>query len=88
LKGTRADARIELRFETTALARAVAAATEVDDPPAFARTTVKDRTVSFAARGPSLASVRESADDFLRCAIAAAGAAKAAGPACAPRARL
>ena len=88
MKGTRADARIELQFETKALARAVAAATGIDDPPAFARTTVKGRTVRFEASGPSLASVRESSDDFLRCAIAAMAAARAAISSAAPRARL
>ena len=88
MEGSQAVARVELRFESEALARAVGAATQVDDPPAYARTAVDGRTVVFEASGPGVASVRESVDDFLRCAIAADAAAKAAVAVKAARARL
>lgn len=59
---------ITLRFEDAATAAAVDAATSPDNPASHVRQTRAGHALYFEAWGPSVSSVRESADDFLRCA--------------------
>jgi hypothetical protein len=71
----RARAVVALRFQDAAQARAIARATGIDNPPAYCKQNVEGRVLHFEAEGPSMESLRETLDDWLRCAGAAAQAA-------------
>jgi len=74
----RARAVVSLRFEDEATAKAVALSTAVDNPPAHAAQSTAGRKVTLEAHGPTLPSLRETLDDWLRCAATAAEAARRA----------
>ncbi len=70
----RIAAQVELRFDTARTAAAVALATAVDNPPKGVRQRQAGRVVRFEAAPASPRSLRQTLDDWLRCAAAAAEA--------------
>jgi hypothetical protein len=73
------SARAVLAFGSAAQARAAGAALAVDNPSGGAGQRVHGRRVLLDVPSGAVTSVRETLDDWLRCAAAAQGAAAAAG---------
>lgn len=74
----RVRASVTLRFEDARTARAVARATEVDNPARGVEQALAGRVVEFNLDPAAPRSLRESLDDWLRCAAAAAESARRA----------
>jgi hypothetical protein len=70
------DARPTLRLTDLKTARAVDKATGVDNPQSGLRQSVAGARLQLEARPASPASLRATLDDWLRCAAAAAEAAR------------
>ena len=69
-------ARVELTFDSPRTAAAVARATAVDNPLHGVRQRQVGRIVRFEAAPAPPRSLRQTLDDWLRCATAAAEAAR------------
>ena len=72
------DAQVVLTFDSARTAAAVARSTAVDNPPAGVRQRQAGRIVRFETGPLPPRSVRHTLDDWLRCAAAAAEAARRA----------
>jgi hypothetical protein len=75
----RARAVLQLRFPSEESARAVARAVAVDNPPHLVQSR-RGAVLHAKATGPSPRSLRETLDDYLRCAVAAEQAAQRGRP--------
>lgn len=73
-----AHATVRLRFADAKTASAVARALAVDNPHSYVRQHLEGPTVVARMKGPTLPSLRETLDDYLRCVSAAATTASAA----------
>ncbi len=76
--GVRLRATVTLNLPDEKTARAVASATSVDNPRRGLSQRARGRTVELRASAASARSLRETLDDWLRCATAAAEAARRA----------
>jgi hypothetical protein len=74
----RVSARLSLSFEDAQTARAVAAAARLDNPQGGVDQETRGATVTVRVGAASARSVRETLDDWLRCAGAAESSARAA----------
>jgi tRNA threonylcarbamoyladenosine modification (KEOPS) complex Pcc1 subunit len=71
------SARVVLEFGSAAQAKAVGAALAVDNPSTGAAQNVEAKRVLLHVDSGAVGSVRETLDDWLRCAAAAQGSAAA-----------
>ncbi len=72
----RITAQVALTFDSARTAAAVAGATAVDNPREGVRQHQEGRTVRFEADPAAPRSLRQTLDDWLRCATVAAEAAR------------
>jgi len=77
-EGVKAVARLRLRFSSEAVARAVEAALAVDNPASYVRQSRAGLVIEVQVSGPSPRSLRETLEDYLRCAVTAEQAAMSA----------